>query len=384
MNSILSLGLEGLGLIFLALLLLLFPGFRGLFERRAADKTHSSTKTRSAVVDFIRGVSISGIVAIHLSSYYRFFGPQEPFSDWALAVSNLSRFSVPAFLISSGIYLSYSSFSSYTKPKITGLILPYTMVFLIAAGLKYGLPPDSKTWLTSYAQGAIFAPYYFVPLMVQAYVLFPLLRSASNRIPWLALLLETLFLNVVSNHIFEYFDLGIKGWEPILLTHFLFFFTVGVLSSEKFKHPEKFEALLLPKTSDASGFWKFLTFSLTIYSLTVLVLTFRFSMEVSNHLIFYPLGMFLVLFYWGRKIETAAAPPLPYRIFCALGRGSLGIFLLHPVLIHFFHAHNPFEPGWAQIPFYFATWILNLAIPWVVWEALSAALRRILKKGRQP
>ncbi|EQA46248.1 acyltransferase [Leptospira broomii serovar Hurstbridge str. 5399] len=377
MNSILSLSLEGLGLLFLAILLLFIPSFRSLFDHRA-NQPHTKPKSRSAVVDFIRGVSISGIVAIHLASYYKYFGPNEPFSTWALSVSNLARFSVPAFLISSGIYLSYSSPSSYWKPKFSGLILPYTCVFLLGATVKFGFPPDWREWILAYLKGSLFAPFYFVPLMVQAYVLFPFILRSLHRTSWVVIFVSSLTINIISNHIFDYVDLGFKTWEPVLLTHFIFFFMAGILSAAKFRHPPILETILgaIPK---GNPFWKLLCFLLFAYAFASIALTFGFGFEISNHLIFYPLGMFLILFHWGTNIETKGPPPLPYRIFCSLGKGSLGIFLLHPVLIHFFHSQNPFDPWWIQVPFYFFTWIVNLALPWLIWDG-GARILRLFKK----
>lgn len=285
MNSILSSSLEGVGLLFLAILLLFIPSFRSLFDHRA-NQPHAKPKARSAVVDFIRGISISGIVAIHLASYYKFFGPNEPFSTWALSVSNLARFSVPAFLISSGIYLSYSSPSSYWKPKFSGLVLPYTCVFLVGATVKFGLPPDWRQWILAYLKGSLFAPFYFVPLMIQAYVFFPFILRSLHKIPWAILFTVSLTINIISNHIFDYVDLGFKTWEPVLLTHFIFFFMAGILSAAKFRHPSLLETILgnIPK---GNPFWKLLGALLLVYALVSIILTFKFDFEVSNHLIFY-------------------------------------------------------------------------------------------------
>lgn len=63
-----------------------------------------TSNNRSQSVDFIRGLAITGIVFIHVNSYYQYFGPNESASSFTLFLSNLSRFGVPAFIISSGIF----------------------------------------------------------------------------------------------------------------------------------------------------------------------------------------------------------------------------------------------------------------------------------------
>lgn len=73
---------------------------------------------RSESVDFIRGLAITGIVFIHVNSYYQYFGPEKNASALTLALSNFFRFGVPTFILSSGIFLKFTNWTDYWRPKI--------------------------------------------------------------------------------------------------------------------------------------------------------------------------------------------------------------------------------------------------------------------------
>ncbi|PKA02716.1 acyltransferase family protein, partial [Leptospira ellisii] len=135
---------------------------------------------RSYSVDFIRGLAITGIVFIHVNSYYQFFGPNENVSAFTLAISNLSRFSVPAFVLSSGIFLKPAPFKDYWKPKILSLIVPYFFVSLFAAYVKLGVLPSVGEFSIGFLLGTWCAPYYFVPLLFLFYLVYPTLEKIKN------------------------------------------------------------------------------------------------------------------------------------------------------------------------------------------------------------
>lgn len=131
---------------------------------------------RSQSVDFIRGLAITGIVFIHVNSYYQYFGPNESASSFTLFLSNLSRFGVPAFIISSGIFLKFTNWKDYWKPKLISFLIPYLGISLLASYIKLGTFPKLIEFLKGVLLGTWCAPYYFVPLLVSFYGIFPFLK----------------------------------------------------------------------------------------------------------------------------------------------------------------------------------------------------------------
>ncbi|PJZ30326.1 acyltransferase [Leptospira kmetyi] len=345
---------------------------------------------RSESVDFIRGLAITGIVFIHVNSYYQYFGPNENASALTLALSNLSRFGVPAFILSSGIFLKPTNLRDYWKPKILSLLLPYFIVSLLAAYVKLGTLPALGDFLIGIALGTWCAPYYFVPLLVSFYVIFPFcarfLSQFNTKKAVLNFLFIALILNFVSNHVFRYSDIAwIKTIEPILFTGFIFFFAFGLLAGKWFKEPKSFLILSEEKPSPLPySLRRILFFGLSIYLIAVFAAAYLWKFDSSNHLIFYPLAAFLFLFFWAEKAQEQKGHKTLISVFAFVGKNSMGIFLLHPILIHLMHAWSPFEWGrnyaWFLIP---VVGFVNVAIPLGAWLAVMKVLDLIFKPGKR-
>lgn len=187
-----------------------------------------TSNNRSQSVDFIRGLAITGIVFIHVNSYYQYFGPNESASSFTLFLSNLSRFGVPAFIISSGIFLKFTNWKDYWKPKLISFLIPYLGISLLASYIKLGTFPKLIEFLKGVLLGTWCAPYYFVPLLVSFYGIFPFLKLFVSNLKSskavLIFLLTALVTNFLSNHFFHYVDDPVlKTIESILPTGFFSF-----------------------------------------------------------------------------------------------------------------------------------------------------------------
>ncbi|MBM9502300.1 acyltransferase [Leptospira sp. 201903071] len=376
MNSHLQLFMDLFGLF------LLFAFF--FFANRSSQILISSPQKddssggRSESIDFIRGLAITGIVFIHVNSYFQYFGPEQSSSVATLALSNLARFSVPAFILSSGIFLKYTNFRDYWKSKILSLILPYFFASLLAAWVKLGTAPDLGSFFYGLLLGTWCAPYYFVPLLFSFYLIFPLFSKIQTKLNTkkaiFSILLLSLIVNLTSNHVFPLFPEGIiRTIEPILFTGFVFFFTFGMLAGKWFKQPKNFLTLSEEKSSPLPYSLKtILWIGILIYLSTLFLAGIFWKFDSSNHLIFYPLGMFLAIFFWAEKTQGQRRHKTLIGAFAFLGKNSMGIFLLHPILIHLMHAWSPFEWGaafsWIWIPI---TALVNVLLPLLIWLVVT-------------
>ncbi|AXR66316.1 acyltransferase [Leptospira mayottensis] len=346
--------------------------------------------TRSKSVDFIRGLAITGIVFIHVNSYYQYFGPRENASALTLALSNLFRFGVPAFILSSGIFLKFTNWTDYWRPKIFSLLIPYLGVSFLAACIKLQTLPSITEYLNGILLGSWCAPYYFVPLLVSFYLMFPffkriLLKSNSKKVT-LIFFFSALILNFLSNHIFRYFENPfVKLIEPILPTGFLFFFIFGLLAEQWLKEPKSF--LQLAEETKSSlfpySFKRILLYGIFLYLVVLGIVGYLWKFDSSNHLIFYPLAMFLCLFLWAEDAQEQKRHKRFISVFAFVGENSMGIFLLHPILIHWMHAWNPFHWGanfaW---PLILIVGFINIAVPLLVWSFVSKLISCIYKRIR--
>ncbi|MCC5813454.1 MAG: hypothetical protein JJT78_01750, partial [Leptospira sp.] len=90
---------------------------------------------------------------------------------------------------------------------------------------------------------------------------------------------------------------------------------------------------------------------------------------LSNHTIIYPtLALFgLYAIKWSK---------FPGDVLALIGKNSMGIFLLHPFVIHFMHSFDPYILGgsWLSIP---TTLLLNISIPLFVWIGIEMFFSKI-------
>lgn len=349
----------------LALLAVIFPFVRKLLD--FSYSRHSDSKERSYSVDFVKGLAMTGIVIIHVDSYFHFFHPHDG-SIWTRVLANLSRFSVPVFIISAGMFISWKDEGkNYWQSKITGILVPYLILSVVGYFLKY---PKTDGWMLDLSArlfwGKVFQPYYFVPLLFGFYILFALvLRRFSLSNPRTAgvLLGGSLLLNFFSNHFLsKKTDLLLK-LENISFTNFIFFFCLGLLAKRTLTDKKRIQAVFRSQASRV-----FPLFFLILYTGYIVYQTFRWEHEISNHLLFYPMIGALMLYRLGFHLEEKESflPKFIFRIFAYIGKNSLGVFLIHPILIHLMHSFDPHDMKGAFIGWWSA-FLLNLAVPLFIW-----------------
>ncbi|EMO52210.1 acyltransferase [Leptospira noguchii] len=345
-----------------------------------------TSNNRSQSVDFIRGLAITGIVFIHVNSYYQYFGPYESASSFTLFLSNLSRFGVPAFILSSGIFLKFTNWKDYWKPKLISFLIPYLGVSFLASYIKLGTFPELVEFFKGVLLGTWCAPYYFVPLLVSFYGIFYFLNLfASNLKSSKSILIFSLIaflINFLSNHFFHYVDTPVlKSIEPILPTGFFFFFIFGIFAGKWFKEPKNF-LLLFKKSGPLSySFSRILLCGILFYLVVVGIVGYFWKFDSSNHLIFYPIAMFLFLFFWAENSQENNKHKKFISVFAFIGKNSMGIFFLHPILIHLMHALNPFDWGSSFAwPLIFIVGFLNVVVPLVTWLFFTKTIYWILQK----
>lgn len=345
---------EIIGLILFGILLL-FPGFRALLA--PPPDLETSESGRNDPLDALRGISIIGVILIHVDSYIAYYHPSDPILSFTKSLSNLSLFSVPVFVVSSGIYLSYKNPRDFFLSRFFHLILPYLIYCTTGYFTKYS--PDS--FLSNFGffliTGTLFEPYYYVPLLLQLYFIYalilrnPLLNSPYARwsLPGIAFL-----INFLSNYFFT------KGGilEAISFTNFIFFFVMGYAGKKLLKSPKSYVGFL-----ENSGILRILGLTFILYFGYMLYYTILDRRSFSIHDLLYCPVSFYLLYYFCIQMESGWK-----RIFAVLkylGKNSLFIFLGHPIFIHLQHHWDPYFFGGMEfcIPIIL---ILNLLFPLLV------------------
>lgn len=330
----------------LGIVLVSLYGLIACFFRFPSTIPYSTARgTRDGRLDQMRGIAMIGIVCIHIHSYFAFFHPEDfAITKWTLFISNLSRFSVPVFIFGSSLYLNQKD--DYWQSKFKSLLLPYTFACVLGYLIKY--QSYSITDFTiRYLTGSIFAPFYFVPLLIQFYIIYFFLPKRFMTDSMLKLFLSaSLIVNLLSN--LNSFNNLLPDWyEPLSIFNFIFFFFLGLfLKSNSVSNSSKIQYQLE---------------SLIILFLCGIVILYIFTLQninLKNHHLAYPLLAILIL----NHLLPLSAGNLIYRSLAFIGKNSLYIFLLHPFVIHYMHAIDPY---FFVNPFlgFFITLALNLGIP---------------------
>ncbi|MCW7506014.1 acyltransferase family protein [Leptospira paudalimensis] len=333
---------ELLGIILAGMLALTFYTFRIPLLFPVPNQSKNNRESR---FDVLRGFAMIGIVMIHIHSYFQFFHPGDSFIIHnTLMLSNLARFSVPMFILTSAIFLKIKE--SYWVSKFKHLILPYTIFSILGYWIKYN-HYSLNEFLTFYALGKVFTPFYFVPLLLQFYLLFYILNPIMKGENWRNIILIVSFLiNMISN--LGFFDTYLPSeYHSISIFNYIFFFVLGIFigktkqSKSEINHNSKF----------------IISVYFVLSLILILIFSHLFGTDLKNHHTIYPVLFLLCIWQYLNDFNGSISKVLSF-----IGNQSLFIFLLHPFIIHFMHSIDPYSFGG---PFfgYILTLLLNVGVP---------------------
>ncbi|MBP7281049.1 MAG: acyltransferase [Leptospiraceae bacterium] len=370
-----NLYIELFGLILLLLLLVSFQSFKNLFTLENDLPTKKGERSR--VIDFVRGIAMCAIVVIHIDSYFSFFHPQDREIIITKLLANFSRFCVPAFILSSGFFLSWKGFRAFWGSKVKNLIIPYVIIACLGYFTKYPKENFLTDIIPKLLLGQVFQPYYYVPLLIGFYIIYAVFfRSIGTwkKQTFYYITALSLIINFWSNHAYPKTDPTIGGFEAISFTNFVFFFVVGFSAKRLLTNKEIF----LENIRANKLYFPVLLLFIFLYLGAVAYSTIEMNLEISNHFLFYPIACFVVLTFLGIKLEPIQFKPIKsvYSTFAYIGENSLALFLLHPITIHLMHMIDPyyfggFYAGWL------VTFALNIIIPLSVWKIVNGIIFKL-------
>lgn len=262
----------------------------------------SKPDTTLPFFDLVKGVGIIAVVIIHLT---QFLALSLHNATWLISVNSICRFAIGLFFITSGALVHFSrekSIGEYLLPKFRRVLIPYLIVSIVLT-YQQGAASIVNACLT----GSASVPFYFVPILFQLYLIYPLIKSIRERGSYLPLFLAIsliTFLGIRTSYIPEMPFFG----------RYLFFFMYGVYHADR---------LINNRAPFTPHLWAPLV---CIY----LCFSILYPETTGNEQYLYAVAMFEMLYYLSYhrlcsdKIRIALA---------ATGKRSLWIFLLHyPVL----------------------------------------------------
>lgn len=202
--------------------------------------------TRLLSLDFLRVLACLAVMAGHVSS--AFIYKESCLTLWgmnlAFVINQCARFSVPLFLLLSGFTLGMggpvTSYGSFLRKRCRKVLLPYG-AWVLVYGL-YNASFDLGVWFSQFTDPGYLlaelltgrgAPHlYFIPLLFQFYLVYPLLKKWADRNP-LACFLWTLTISFLIQglHSLDGLNLIPFSLPPWLLKSavgWCFFFVAGM------------------------------------------------------------------------------------------------------------------------------------------------------------
>jgi len=189
---------------------------------------------RSTELDWLRVAAMVGVVTIHVTSTFIYLPSGAALLGMNLAfwLNQIVRFAVPAFILASGYALGLKDGEDAAWPKtgrrLIKLLLPYAVWTCIywCKDHRLDLAGLPRALLT----GTAAAHLYFVVVLAQLYLLYPLLRRQMDRRPVSALLVTGLVTGASQWALYEG---AVPGPEPLrqlfweLFPAWIFFFALG-------------------------------------------------------------------------------------------------------------------------------------------------------------
>lgn len=347
-----------------------------------------TSKPRLRAIEYIRGISMMGVIAIHVGSQYI----ENPMANPQLIalLEICTRFSIPIFFFISAFGLFYNldmaarfDYRSFLSRRFKAVLIPYvvwSVFYVVHDSFLYhtGLPGPLH-FLSLLFFGNAKYQLYFLVILLWFYILMPLWIPIVKRLGFVSLAV-LLAVQIGFDYWSSYsvpFNLFIYGlpddsWlKPFLLYrlnywpfHYVFIFLLGGYLA---LHMEGFRRLLREKKALLTAFFLVTLAALLAFYYQLLTVDGYTPMEAINTAhqlspagIFYTLAscLFFMLF------TEVRFPHALHWVLHELGRHSYFAYLCHPFFIGYialFIAHaGRIQTAGLTIAFYFVALLLSV------------------------
>ncbi len=310
--------LEYLFVIISLIILLAVPRYARVFW---AIKTNSTVKDKNRLqsIDAMRGLSIIGVIIIHTCYLllYKYNGIAEIIT--LNFINNIFRFAIPVFLFTSGLLLKNfiwqkSYIFNFYFSKFIRIGVPYTMINTILWQIGYNT--SAPLW-QMILTGSMAVPFYFIPILFQLYLLYPILDYIRN-ISQKYLLIVSLVISIFSFLVPNTWYIG----DFPLFTQYLIFFVYGMVRKDILD-------------SKISNIWRELIFIYIILQFIFIIpmISNNIDIDILRLMLFYnlqPILGFGFIFTMFKYLESKILGSQSIqKFFSPIGKLSLWIFLLH-------------------------------------------------------
>ena len=343
-------------------------------------------------LDFTRSISMLAVIMIHVTSTY--VNNESAFTvlnmNLAFFLNQISRFAVPLFILLSGASLGLSpdrsSFASFISKRVLKTGIPYILWYMFYAFYNSGFV--CSIFFHNFQNVSLIfkklflgqaAPHlYFITIIFQFYLLYPLLKRMVEHAPIKSILGAFSISYIIQNlYLFEEHGLDliptfIEPYLWVLFPTWIFYFMVGMVLTRK-----RITALI--------------TFSIQ-NAIPLLIITAVFSVlySIDSNLtgnldsIKTPLNAYTLLILvtsfsiWGLIGKYVIAQ----KINNLLAKHSLSIYFGHVLVLYFFRRFYFFSTGIiGMLLLYLAVLIVSVILSVMLDEGVKSILYRIKKSS---
>lgn len=342
------------------------------------------SKPKLLELDIVRGIAIAAVLIIHATASSRVELPLGSQSHtFYFAINNLSYFPVQAFVLLSGLVLFYSYSDNWSVRRIPGfyrkrlqyILIPYLLWSCFYYLFDQWLNPEMTVHfsLSEYAKLLPWAEasyhLYFMAIIMQFYVLFPLLVTLVKL--WRPLGRYLWLIGIVVQAAFSAYtqitNMSIPYGDRIFITYFALFCIGGSIGI----YYERFVGWLnrniwwVTAATAAAGF-TFLLISLQAqYGYPFQ--SWQFELLFTG----YP-ALVAISFIWIGRHWRASAPRWAGAL-SSLGAASFGIYFIHPALLGIYVMQTAgVAPGtWEYHAALWGSIALIVFVPWAIVHTLK-------------
>jgi probable poly-beta-1,6-N-acetyl-D-glucosamine export protein len=305
----------------------------------------SKTRGHISEIHYIRAIACLLVLLVHVSASY-YYEHGEKYNELTQFINQISRFGTPMFALISGFLLFYQArfkgfnLNKFVSSRFTKIGIPFLFWSIFYLGFMYivqgtnPLAAGKQSFLVNFTFGNSFYHLYFMSIVFQFYLLFPILQLFRSKISWGVLLGISVFVNLYSLTLFAPGEIeGILGnilSQRAFLPSWIFFFIFG--------------GFLAYYWEPLSFFAKKFT---GVLGISVLLLTVAAVWEYktvgsipsnrATNMINIPI---ITLFIIGMG-ESILKRKWLNKFFTSIGTLSMAIYLVHPFVLFCFQALAP-------------------------------------------
>lgn len=296
-------------------------------------------------IHYIRAIASLMVLLVHVSAAY-FYQHGKQYNDYTFFINQISRFGTPMFAMMSGFLLFYQTrkrgfqLKRYISSRFTKIGIPFfvwsvfyflfTYFFLKINPMQDGM----ESFLINFLSGNAFYHLYFISIVFQFYLIFPILQLFRTKIVWpfllvFAAVINLYFLKVDVSAKFEGLA-GIILSQRAFLPEWIFFFIFGGFLAFYW------EALLAFSQKN-----KIVLSFAAVIVVVLSVLEYRSVGSIPSNRAANFINIPILTLFMAGMMDNIWKVRILDKFLKEIGTLSMAIYLIHPFVINIFERFAP-------------------------------------------